>query len=47
MAKGGKGGKGNQHFATSIRTGAAFCGARQKGEKELILELKVLADVDW
>lgn len=46
IAKGGKGGKGNQHFATSTRQVPNFAEAGQKGqEKSLELELKMLADV--
>ena len=46
IAKGGNGGRGNSHFATSAVRAPAYAEKGEPGEeKEIRLELKVLADV--
>lgn len=46
IVKGGHGGRGNSHFATSAVRAPTFAEKREPGEqKEIRLELKILADV--
>ena len=46
ICKGGKGGKGNHHFATSRNSAPEYARIGETGEeKEVIVELKLLADV--
>lgn len=46
LVKGGRGGKGNQHFSNSIRQAPKFAEIGVDGEeKEVILELKLISEV--
>ena len=46
ICKGGKGGLGNYHFATSVNSAPEYAKLGEAGEKrEVIVELKLLADV--
>ncbi|MFV0520361.1 MAG: GTPase ObgE [Lachnospirales bacterium] len=46
LIKGGRGGRGNQHFATSVMQAPEYCEAGKRAkEYDILLELKLIADV--
>lgn len=46
LIKGGRGGRGNQHFATSVRQAPKYAEhGRKSKEYDIVLELKLIADV--
>ena len=48
VAKGGKGGRGNEHFKTHRMTAPAFAERGEKGaERWINIELKIVADVGF
>jgi GTP-binding protein len=48
VARGGKGGRGNEHFKTPRNTAPAFCEKGEEGaDRWLNIELKLVADVGF